>query len=158
MIKKSANDAATVLAEGLGGNESHFSDMMTERAHQLGLTGTHFANASGLPNTNNYTTANDMAHLARWLIIQYPQYYQYFQTRTFYYSGNIYTNHNHMLEWYDGIDGIKTGYCCMSGFNIVTSAKRGGHRLIGVVMGFPSARTRDMQMAKLLDYSFSRLS
>ncbi len=155
LVTRSANDAATVLAEGLGqGSERRFCRMMTLRARQIGLRNSNFCNASGLPESCQITTAYDMAKLARAIIIDYPEYYHFFQTRQFVYHGAVCRTHNHMLGRYQGVDGLKTGYCRASGFNIATSMKRGNRRLIGVVMGLPSAHARDVHMAQLLYQSF----
>jgi D-alanyl-D-alanine carboxypeptidase len=156
IVTKSANDAAVVLAEGLGGSEEAFAAMMTQRAHRLGMTRTNFENASGLPNSNQVTTARDMALLGRALITDFPQYYPYFSTRSFVFAGHVQANHNHLLETYDGADGIKTGFIRASGFNLVASAKREGRRLIGVVFGGQSQPWRDHQMARLLDQGFAQ--
>ena len=154
LITRSANDAARVLAEGIGGSESHFADMMTEQAQRLGMTHTVFRNASGLPNPGQVTTPKDMAMLARAIITQFPEYYELFSTRSFNYRGVAFTNHNHLMEWYPGMDGMKTGYVAASGFNLVSSAVQGNTRLIGVVFGGRSAARRDRYMAGLLDRSF----
>ena len=154
LVTRSANDAATVLAEGLAGSESAFAELMTRRARQLGMTSTVYRNASGLPNPDQYTTARDQAQLALALYRDFPREYRYFATREFYFRGNVIHNHNHLLDWYDGADGIKTGYIGASGYNLAASAVRNGRRLIGVVMGGPSAGTRDREMAALLDRGF----
>jgi D-alanyl-D-alanine carboxypeptidase len=156
MVTKSANDAAVVLAEALGGSEENFALMMTQRARNLGMNRTYFENASGLPNPNQVTTARDMAMLGRALIADFPQYYPYFSTRSFVFAGHVQANHNHLLESYDGADGIKTGFIRASGFNLVASAKRDGRRLIGVVFGGQSQPWRDHQMVRLLDQGFAR--
>jgi len=156
IVTKSANDAAVVLAEGLGGSEENFARMMTEQAHRLGMNRTRFDNASGLPDSDQVTTARDMALLGRALIADFPTYYPYFSTRSFVFAGHVQANHNHLLETYDGADGIKTGFIRASGFNLVASAKRDGHRLIGVVFGGQSQPWRDHQMARLLDQGFAR--
>ncbi len=158
VITKSANDAATVLAEALGGNEKEFAKMMTKVAHELGMVHTTFTNASGLPDKNQKTTARDMAMLGMAVWHHFPQYYKLFSTRKFTYKGQTFYNHNRMLAWYDGADGMKTGFINASGFNIVTSAKRNGRRLIGVVMGKNSAKDRDRTMAGLLDNGFRKLA
>ncbi|MBI3513841.1 MAG: D-alanyl-D-alanine carboxypeptidase [Proteobacteria bacterium] len=156
VVTKSANDAAVVLAEGLAGSEESFAQMMTERARALGMNRTYFLNASGLPNTSQVTTARDMALLGRALIYDFPQYYPYFSTRSFMFAGHVQANHNHLLDTYDGADGIKTGFIRASGFNLVASARRNGRRLIGVVFGGQSQPWRDHQMARLLDQGFNR--
>lgn len=155
MVTRSANDAATVIAEELGqGSERRFGKLMTSRARQIGMRHTSFCNASGLPEPCQTSTAYDMALLSRKIILSYPQYYHYFQTKQFVYKGQVCRTHNHMLGNYEGVDGLKTGFCRASGFNIATSMKRGNARIIGVVMGLPSARARDIHMAKLLNSTF----
>jgi len=154
LVTRSANDAASVLAEGLGGSESAFAEQMSRKARQLGMTSTAYRNASGLPDPDQYTTARDEAQLAFSLYRDFPREYRYFATRQFYFRGSIIHNHNHLLDWYEGADGIKTGYIGASGFNLAASAVRNGHRLIGVIMGGPSAGTRDREMAALLDRGF----
>jgi D-alanyl-D-alanine carboxypeptidase len=154
LITKSANDAAVVIAEGLGGTEDRFADQMTRRARKLGMNNTTFQNASGLPNPHQITTAHDLAILARALIQDFPQYYGNFSTPQFTYGNRVHANHNRLMTWYNGADGIKTGYIRASGFNLVTSAVRNDRRLIGVVLGGTSPTQRDQQMARLLDGAF----
>jgi len=154
LVTKSANDAAVVLAEALGTKESRFARMMTKRARKLGMKRTSFRNASGLPNRRQLSTARDMATLARALIRDFPQYYEYFSTTDFTYNGRKYRNHNGLLRNYDGTDGLKTGYTRASGFNLAASAVRNGRRLIAVVFGGRSPTSRDRQVAKLLDQGF----
>jgi D-alanyl-D-alanine carboxypeptidase len=154
LVTRSANDAASVLAEGLGGSEPAFAEQMSRKARLLGMTSTAYRNASGLPDPDQYTTARDEAQLALSLYRDFPREYRYFATRQFYFRGSIIHNHNHLLDWYEGADGIKTGYIGASGFNLAASAVRNGHRLIGVIMGGPSAGTRDREMAALFDRGF----
>jgi len=154
VVTKSANDAAAVLAEGLAGSESAFADRMTAKARQLGMTSTVYRNASGLPDPEQRTTARDVAQLALALYHDFPREYRYFSTRQFLFRGRVIATHNHLLDWYEGADGIKTGYIGASGFNLAASAVRNGHRLIGVVMGGASAGSRDREMAGLLDQGF----
>ena len=156
IVTKSANDAAVVVAEGIAGSESAFAERMTEQAQKLGMFNTHFANASGLPNPDNVTTARDLATLARALYRDFPREYSYFATEEFTYRGNTYINHNHLMHAFEGMDGIKTGYIRASGFNLAASAVRSGHRLIAVVMGGESAHSRDLKMADLLNTGFAR--
>ncbi len=157
IVTKSANDAAAVLAEGLAGSEPAFADRMTAKAPQLGMTSTVYRNASGLPDPEQRTTARDVAQLALALYHDFPREYRYFATRQFFFRGRVILTHNHLLDWYDGADGIKTGYIGASGFNLAASAVRNGHRLIGVVMGGASAGSRDREMAALLDQGFSEV-
>ena len=157
LVTESANDAAVTLAEWMGGSESGFAQMMTRQAHALGMNRTHFDNPSGLPDDQQVTTARDMAVLGHALIFHFPQFYPYFSRNSFTYAGVPRHTHNHLMDRYDGMDGIKTGYIRASGFNLVASAKRGNTRLIGVVFGGRSAVARDNQMAQLLDRTFTSL-
>lgn len=157
LVTKSANDAAATAAEGLGGTEEHFGEMMTERARRLGMSSTTFRNASGLPDPGQMTTARDLARLSRALIRDFPHHYRYFSTPEFVYAGRAHRNHNRLMTWYEGADGIKTGFINAAGFNLAASAVRDNKRLIGVVLGGPSPVARDQYMGKLLDASFARL-
>jgi D-alanyl-D-alanine carboxypeptidase len=130
---------------------------MTLRARSLGMPRTTFRNASGLPDPEQVTTARDMATLGRRLIQDFPNRYHYFGVTHARFGNLRIRNHNRMLETYDGVDGIKTGYINASGFNIVTSASRGGQRLIGAVFGGSSWTERDQHMASLLDRGFDQL-
>jgi D-alanyl-D-alanine carboxypeptidase len=154
LVTRSANDAALVLAEALGGDEAGFAQMMTSKARQLGMSQTVFRNASGLPNREQVTTARDMARLAFALMRDFPHYYPVFSVQSWPYRGRILENHNRMLGSYEGADGLKTGYTNASGFNLVMSAMRDNRRLIGVVMGGDSAGQRDRLMAMLMDQGF----
>lgn len=154
LATKSANDAAVVLAEALGGSESGFAAKMTAKARELGMSRTVFRNASGLPNDGQLSTPRDMATLGKALIDHWPQFYHYFHRFSFTYNGQVHHNHNHLMERYPGMDGIKTGFINKSGFNLAASAVRNGRRLVAVVFGGPSARARDDHMAALLDEAF----
>jgi D-alanyl-D-alanine carboxypeptidase len=154
LVTRSANDAAVVLAEALGGDEPGFARMMTQKARQLGMNSTVFRNASGLPNREQVTTARDLARLANALLRDFPHYYGVFSVQSYTYRGRPLDNHNRMLGSYEGADGLKTGYTAASGFNLVMSAMRDNRRLIGVVMGGESASRRDRQMAELMDRGF----
>lgn len=156
LVTRSANDAAIVLAEALGGDEATFAQMMTNKARQLGMSSTVYRNASGLPNRDQVTTARDLARLAFALLRDFPHYYPIFSVQSFPYRGRILENHNRMLLSYEGADGLKTGYTVASGFNLVMSAMRDNRRLIGVVMGGDSAGQRDRMMADLMDYGFAQ--
>jgi D-alanyl-D-alanine carboxypeptidase len=158
IIIQSANDAAVVVAEALGGTESDFAAKMTRAARALGMRSTVFRNASGLPDPGQKSTARDLAVLARALITDFPQYYHYFSVQKFTYGGRVIRTHNRLMLAYDGADGLKTGYIRASGYNLVTSAVRDGQRLIGVVLGGKSPSARDQQMAKLLDGGFAELA
>lgn len=157
LVTKSANDASVVLAEAMGGTEGRFATMMTAKARQLGMRNTNFINASGLHNPNQYSTARDMALLGQALIRDYPREYKYFSTNRFTYAGAVHGNHNRLMNTYDGMDGIKTGYVYASGYNLTASAVRNGQRLIGVVFGGQTTVSRNQQMAKLLDAGFANL-
>jgi D-alanyl-D-alanine carboxypeptidase len=157
IVTRSANDAAAVLAEGLAGSEPAFAELMNRKAQQLGMRSTSYRNASGLPDPEQRTTARDNAQLALALYHDYPREYRYFSTREFYFRGKMIVGHDHLLDWYPGADGIKTGYIRASGFNLATSAVRDGHRLIGVVLGGISGGARDREMAALLDQGFEAL-
>lgn len=152
---KSANDMAIALAEALAGSEARFSIRMNERARSIGMTRTRFYNASGLHNPGQLTTARDMAILGRYIIKTYPTYYRYFSLASFEYDGKTIPNHNKLMGRYEGMDGMKTGYISQSGFNLVASAVQGNRRLIGVVFGGRTGRSRDDHMADLLDRGFN---
>ena len=151
VVTRSANDVAVAIAEAIGGDESAFAEMMTRKAHALGMTNTIYRNASGLPNDEQVTTARDLTILARSLEERFPRYFKYFSTREFDYAGETIGNHNHLLGRVDGVDGIKTGYTRASGFNLLTSVHRDGRSLIAVVMGGRIAGARDRVMENLID-------
>lgn len=155
LVTRSANDAAVVLAEAMGGDEPTFAQMMTNKARQLGMSSTVFRNASGLPNREQVTTARDLSRLAFALMRDFPHYYPIFSVQSWPYRGRSLENHNRMLGSYEGADGLKTGYTNASGFNLVMSAVRDNRRLIGVVMGGDSAGQRDRLMAVLMDQGFA---
>ena len=157
LITKSANDAAAALGEMLGGDEDRFAQMMTLRARGLGMTRTTFRNASGLPDYGQVSTARDLALLGRRLIADFPAYYGYFGIHSFTFHGRAHRNHNNLLTGYPGTDGLKTGYTQLSGYNLVSSAARGGVRLVGVVLGGASGGERDNHMMALLDQGFERM-
>ncbi|WP_120497032.1 D-alanyl-D-alanine carboxypeptidase [Kiloniella sp. EL199] len=157
LVTKSANDAAVVMAEAIGGKETTFAKMMTKKAHSLGMTRTTFRNASGLPNRGQLSTARDMSKLAIALKRDFPQYYHLFSTQSYKYKNRSYRNHNKLLASYQGTDGIKTGYTRASGFNLVASVVRNNRRLIGVVFGGKTGRSRDRHMKEILDKSFKRV-
>jgi D-alanyl-D-alanine carboxypeptidase len=150
LVTKSANDAAVVIAEAIGGDEDDFAKMMTRKARALGMTRTVYRNASGLPNDDQVTTARDQATLGRALQDRFPRYYRYFATTSFVFRGRTIRGHNHLLGSVDGVDGIKTGYIRASGFNLVTNLKRGNRHLVGVVIGGRSSGSRDATMRNLL--------
>ena len=150
LVTRSANDAAVVIAEAIAGSESEFAKLMTRKAHALGMTKTVYHNASGLPDDEQVTTARDQARLGRAIQERFPRYYRYFATTVFHYRGQAIRNHNHLLGKVEGIDGIKTGYTRASGFNLVSSMRRGNRHIIGVVLGGRSGRSRDAIMRNLL--------
>jgi D-alanyl-D-alanine carboxypeptidase len=156
LVTRSANDAATVVAEHLAKSEVHFAIAMTEKARNIGMTHTTFRNASGLPNRRQKSTARDMAKLGLRIQRDFPQYYHYFKTEKFTYKGRTYKNHNNLLGRYSGTDGIKTGYTRASGFNLVTSVHSNGHHIIAVVFGGRTAKSRDKHMVSLLNRGFKK--
>src|SRR5438270_11394032 len=150
LVTRSANDAAVVIAEAIGGDEDDFAAMMTRKARALGMSKTVYRNANGLPNDEQVTTARDQATLGRAIQERFPRYYRYFSTTSFNWRGQSIRNHNHLLGSVEGVDGIKTGYTRASGFNLVTSMRRGNRHLIGVVLGGRSGGSRDAIMRNLL--------
>ncbi len=154
LTTKSANDAAVVLAEALGSNETDFAQTMTRKAAKLGMTRTVYRNASGLPNKGQVTTARDQVILAQALYRDFPERYHYFSQQSFDYKGQQIANHNRLLGRYEGADGLKTGFIRDSGFNLAASAERDGRRIFGVVLGGNSSYARDVQMMHLLDKGF----
>src|SRR5476651_727448 len=150
LITRSANDAAVVVAEALAGSEGEFAAQMTRKARALGMSRTVYRNASGLPDDDQVTTARDQSTLGRAIQDRFPRYYRYFSTTSFNYHGHSISNHNHLLGSVEGVDGIKTGYTRASGFNLVTSMRRGNRHLVGVVLGGRSGGSRDAIMRGLL--------
>jgi D-alanyl-D-alanine carboxypeptidase len=158
IVTRSANDAAVVIAENLGGSEEDFAHMMTQKARALGMSRTTYVNASGLPDDDQITTARDQALLGRAIQERFPRYYRYFSTPAFVYHGETIRNHDHLLGQVEGVDGIKTGFTRASGFNLITSLHRDGRFLVGVVMGGRSAFQRDAHMRELLGQHFQEAS
>jgi D-alanyl-D-alanine carboxypeptidase len=156
MVTKSANDAATVMAEKLGGTETKFVEAMNAQGLLLGMSHTHFSSASGLPDPDDSTTARDMSRLALALYRDFPARVPMFATEEFTFRGRTVHGHNHLMDRYAGMDGLKTGYTRAAGFNLASTAVRAGHRLFGVVLGGRSARSRDDAMAQLLDDGFEQ--
>src|SRR5882672_11148332 len=150
LVTRSANDAAVVIAEAIAGDEDDFAKLMTRKARALGMTKTVYRNANGLPNDEQVTTARDQATLGRAIQDRFPRYYRYFSTSVFNYRGQSIRNHNRLLGNVEGVDGIKTGYTRASGFNLVTSMRRGNRHLVGVVLGGRSGGSRDATMRNLL--------
>lgn len=151
VVTKSANDIAVTIAEAIGGTEADFATLMTRKARSLGMSHTNYANASGLPNDDQITTARDQALLGRAIQDRFPRYYRYFSTLSFAYKGHAIRNHNHLLGNVPGVDGIKTGFIRASGFNLVASVRRGNRHLVAVVMGGSSAGSRDARMRSLIE-------
>jgi D-alanyl-D-alanine carboxypeptidase len=151
LVTKSANDAAVAVAEAIGGSEREFADMMTLKAHAIGMSHTIYRNASGLPNDEQVTTARDQALLGRAIAERFPRYYRYFATPSFTYHGQTMRNHNQLLSQVEGMDGIKTGYTQASGFNLVASVRRDSKHVVSVVMGGTSAGARDARMRGLIE-------
>ena len=158
LIVKSANDCATVLAEGLGYSEENFAKTMTLVAKELGMKNTTFKNASGLPNRQQKTTARDIALLAAAMYHHFPQYYDLFSLRKFSYQGKTYYTHNHILKNFEGADGMKTGFTNAAGYNIVTSAQRDDQRVIAVTMGHNTLKARDKKVAQMMEQGLTKLA
>lgn len=151
LITRSANDAAAVIAENVAGSVPAFAERMTRTARALGMTGTRFRNANGLPDPGQFTTARDMMKLGVALQVRFPQYYPMFSIRSYAFRGRTIGTHNNLLGRVNGVDGIKTGYVNASGFNLVTSVKRDGRKIVAVVMGGKSAGQRDAHMIQLIN-------
>ncbi|MDB5516359.1 MAG: Serine-type D-Ala-D-Ala carboxypeptidase [Tardiphaga sp.] len=158
LVTRSANDAAVVIAEAIGGDEDDFAKAMTRKARALGMTRTVYRNASGLPDDDQVTTARDQATLGRAIQDRFPRYYRYFSTSVFNYRGHSIRNHNHLIGSVEGVDGIKTGYTRASGFNLVSSMRRGNRHLVGVVLGGRSGGSRDAIMRGLLAENLEKAS
>ncbi|WP_084417827.1 D-alanyl-D-alanine carboxypeptidase family protein [Henriciella litoralis] len=154
LVTKSANDVAVVIGERLGGSESRFATLMTMKAKALGMNRTTFRNASGLPDTQQLSTARDMAILAERLLEDHGDYYHYFSTTSFSWSGRAYKNHNNLLASVEGVDGIKTGYTRASGFNLMASAKRDGRRVIAIMFGGSTSKSRDAHVSDLIEAAY----
>ena len=150
LVTRSANDVAAAIAEHIGGTESRFAEMMTAKARSIGMTRTVYANASGLPDKRQVTTARDLVLLGRAIQERFPKYYTYFATSNFRYAGQSIRNHNNLLGRIEGVDGIKTGFTNASGFNLLTSVRRDGQHVVAAVLGGTSAAARDRIMANLI--------
>jgi D-alanyl-D-alanine carboxypeptidase len=158
LVTKSANDAAVVIAEAVGGSVDEFARMMTRKAHALGMRNTIYRNPNGLPNDEQVTTARDQALLGIAIQERFPKQYRYFSLASFVYHGSAMRNHNHLLGKVEGLDGIKTGYTRDSGFNLVTSVRRGPRRIVAVVLGGRSAGSRDARMRELIETHIAEAS
>ncbi|MDQ8726309.1 serine hydrolase [Bradyrhizobium sp. LHD-71] len=156
LVTRSANDAAVVIAEAVAGSEEEFARQMTRKARALGMNRTTYRNANGLPDEDQVTTARDQALLGRAIQDRFPRYYRYFATNSFYYRGKAIRNHNKLLGRVEGVDGIKTGFTRASGFNLVTSIKRGNRYLVAVVLGGRSGGSRDSIMRNLIAENLER--
>ncbi|HXP75529.1 MAG TPA: D-alanyl-D-alanine carboxypeptidase family protein [Stellaceae bacterium] len=154
MIIQSGNDACIVLAEGLAGSEEAFVEQMNEKAKELGLDHSHFANVSGLPDPNEYVTARDLALLARRLIVDFPEYYHYDSEKDFTYNGIKQGNRNPLLYKDLGADGMKTGHTDEAGYSLTASAVRDGRRVIMVMGGLPTGKARQQESERLLEWAF----
>ncbi len=155
MIVQSGNDATIALAERVGGTEEAFAELMNEYARRLGMKDTRFINSTGLPHPNLYTTARDIATLARAMIREFPQYYRWYSLREFTWNGITQPNRNGLLGRDPSVDGIKTGHTESAGYCLVTSAKRREMRLLSVVLGAKSMKSREDASAALLNYGFT---
>jgi D-alanyl-D-alanine carboxypeptidase len=155
LIVKSANDVAMALAQSVAGSEGRFVDRMNQASARLGMVGTRFSNPNGLPDETQWTTARDFALLARAILVQYPEYRGLFRITALQLGGKTIRTHNHLLERYPGTDGMKTGFICASGFNVVASTTRGRRTLVAVVMGELNARERAETTASLLETAFA---
>jgi D-alanyl-D-alanine carboxypeptidase len=158
LVTKSANDAAVVVAEAIGGSEAEFAKLMTLKARELGMTSTIYVNASGLPAEEQVTTARDQAILGRAIQHRFPGYYGYFATPSFHYKGADMNNHNALLGQVKGVDGIKTGYTEASGYNLVCSVRREEKHIVAVVLGGTSNAARDARMRQLIEENISLAS
>jgi D-alanyl-D-alanine carboxypeptidase len=154
IIIRSANDVASVIAESISGTERKFALKMTHKARKIGMSRTTFRNASGLPHRGQMSTARDMATLTRAIINRFPQYYHLFSRQAFNFEGQTYKTRNKVLKSFPGAEGMKTGYIRASGFNLITTAKQDGKRIIGVVFGGNTSRSRNHHMKKLLTNAF----
>ena len=156
LMVHSANDMAVVLAEGVSGSIENFADEMTRNAHRLGMSESNFVNPNGLPADGQITSARDLAILARALIREFPEYESYWHIAAIRFGRRVMRNTNSLIGRYPGIDGMKTGFICASGFNVVASATRDGRRLIAVVLGAPSSGARAVKAAELLESGFTQ--
>lgn len=154
LIVKSANDVAVMLAEAIGGNVESFVARMNATARRLGMTRTNFVNPNGLPADAQVTTARDLAKLSRAVVRDFPQHADLWAMTDFRIGKQRLASHNSLLRSFEGADGLKTGFICDSGFNVVASATRGGTRLMAVVLGEPSSGERTVRAASLLEHGF----
>jgi D-alanyl-D-alanine carboxypeptidase len=155
LMVKSANDIAVAIAEGVGGSIAGFADLMNANARRLGMSQSNFVNPNGLPAENHVTSARDLAILARALIREFPDYDSYWHISSIRYGSRVMHNYNALIDRYPGADGMKTGFICASGYNVVASATRNGRRLIAVVLGAWSGAVRAQKAAQLLERGFN---
>ncbi len=158
IMVKSANDVAFAIGESLGGSVDGFAGLMNDAAHRIGMQDSRWFNANGLPDPRQWTSARDMAILARALIREFPDQQDLFSISAIQFGGAVIPNHNGLLGRYPGADGMKTGFICSGGFNVVATATRNSHRIVAIVMGQPSPRERDVKTADLFDYGFGQQS
>jgi D-alanyl-D-alanine carboxypeptidase len=156
MMVKSANDMAVLLAEGIGGSIDDFAQQMTDTAHRIGMTESSFVNPNGLPADGQISSARDLAILARALIREFPEYSFYWHIPAIKFGRRVVRNYNPLLGRYAGTDGMKTGFICASGFNLVATATRDNRQLIAVVLGAPSSSARAIKAAELLENGFNQ--
>jgi serine-type D-Ala-D-Ala carboxypeptidase (penicillin-binding protein 5/6) len=154
MIVQSGNDASIALAEAVAGSEATFAELMNGYAAALGMNGSHFQNSTGLPGDQHYTTAQDMARLARAIVREFPEYYKWYSQKDFTWNGITQHNRNGLLYRDPAVDGMKTGHTESAGYCLVSSARRDGMRLISVVMGMKSPKAREDASMSLLNYGF----
>ncbi len=157
LVTRSANDVAVVVAEHIALTEERFALLMTLKARKLGLQNTRFRNATGLPDAQQYTTARDMAKLAKHVLDAYSDYYHYFSTPSFEWNGRAHYNHNSLLNQVAGVDGMKTGFTNASGYNLMTSAIREGERIIVIVLGGPTSGSRNQHVRDLVEAAYTHL-
>ena len=155
LMVKSANDMAVAIAEGVGGSIEGFADMMNANARRLGMTQSNFVNPNGLPAENHVTSARDLGILARALIREFPEDDSYWHIHSIRYGNRVMHNYNSLIDRYPGADGMKTGFICASGYNVVASATRNGRRLIAIVLGAYSGAVRSQKAAQLLERGFN---
>jgi D-alanyl-D-alanine carboxypeptidase len=155
LMVKSANDIAVTIAEGVGGSISGFADMMNANARRLGMSQSNFVNPNGLPAENHVTSARDLGILARALIQEFPEDDAYWHIHSIQYGNRVMHNYNSLLDRYPGADGMKTGFICASGYNVVASATRNGRRLIAIILGAYGGGVRSQQAAQLLESGFN---
>ena len=156
LIIKSANDVSVMLAQKISGSVPAFADRMNATAKRLGMTRTHFENPNGLPNKAQVTTARDLAKLSRAIVRDFPQHAHYWSMPRFRIGKRSIGSHNNLLKTFAGADGLKTGFICDSGYNVVASATRDGRQLMAVILGEPTGRERGLRASSLLEHGFQQ--